>query len=99
MSPLSGDTPECIKPSLQTLFISCFFLLALQAATLLAQTEGYLAHLVCSGGWGGGGESSPAGAGLTAAFYSDGHARSIHYCYGGFRTHHHYSGAVLRLFT
>lgn len=83
------------QPSLHTLFISCFFLLALQAATLLAQTEGYLAHLVCSEGWwGGGGESSPAGAGLTAAFHSDGHERSIHYSYGGFRSHHRYSGAA-----
>lgn len=46
--------------------------------------------------WGvaGGGESSPAGAGLTAAFYSDGHERSIHDCYGGFRSHHRYSGAA-----
>lgn len=65
MSPRSVGTLRAFEPSLQTLFISRFFLLASQVAELYS-TEGYLARLVCSGG--GGGHSRPAGAGLTAAF-------------------------------
>lgn len=87
--PCSVGTLRAWKPFLKTLFIFCFFLLAQQVATLLAQTEGYSEHRGR-----GRGVSRPAGAGLTAVFYSDGHELSIHYCYGGFRSHHHYSGAV-----
>lgn len=73
-------TRRACKPFLKTLFIFCFFLLAQQVATLLAQTEGYLEHRE-GGGWVTAIGGRPAGAGLTAVFYSDGHELSIHYCY------------------
>lgn len=68
---------------------SSVFLLAQQVATFPAQTEGYLAHLVCVGGGGGWGSRHSGRCRLTAAFYSDGRELSVHYRYGGVRNHHH----------